>query len=127
MRGTCLIYFKATEWKLLGDMQRGVCQALAIYVFAHLLVCHLTPSPSACHMKSYPGRYRPEDFPTEAEWSARITIEKSRAIKCPSLLDHLIGAKKMQQVLAAPGMLEKFAGEASLADVALIRSTFAGL
>ena len=35
-------------------------------------------------------------------WSARLHLEKSAAIKCPSVLTHLAGAKKIQQVLASP-------------------------
>ena len=35
--------------------------------------------------------HRPDDFPTENEWQARETIERSNALKCPSLADHLTG------------------------------------
>jgi glutathione synthase len=46
--------------------------------------------------------YSPDDYPEEKEWSARLHLEKSRAIKCPSVLTHLAGCKKVQQVLATP-------------------------
>lgn len=46
--------------------------------------------------------YSPDDYPNEQEWDARLHLEKSRAIKCPSLLTHLAGCKKVQQVLATP-------------------------
>lgn len=46
--------------------------------------------------------YSPDDYPSEQEWNARLHLEKSRAIKCPSLLTHLAGCKKVQQVLATP-------------------------
>lgn len=36
-------------------------------------------------------------------WEARTHLERSRAIKCPSVLLLLAGIKKVQQVLAAPG------------------------
>ena len=56
----------------------------------------------------YRAGYTPNDYPTEAEWNTRIYLEQSRAIKCPSLAVQLSGAKKIQQVLAEPGVLEAF-------------------
>ena len=35
-------------------------------------------------------------------------MERSRAIKCPSAALHLAGTKKVQQVLASPGVLERY-------------------
>ena len=52
---------------------------------------------------------------------ARLLIERSRAIKCPSILGHLAGLKKVQQALAEPDVLERFV-EPKLAG--RIRSTF---
>ena len=49
--------------------------------------------------------YTPHDYPGEAEWEARLLIERSFALKCPSIGQHLAGTKKVQQVLAAPAML----------------------
>jgi glutathione synthetase len=46
--------------------------------------------------------YSPDDYPKDFDWLARETLEKSRAIKCPSLLTQLAGCKKVQQVLATP-------------------------
>lgn len=46
--------------------------------------------------------YSPDDYPKEEDWAARLHLEKSRAIKCPSILTHLAGCKKVQQVLATP-------------------------
>ena len=34
-------------------------------------------------------------------------LERSKAIKCPSASIHLAGTKKVQQVLASPGKLER--------------------
>jgi len=39
---------------------------------------------------------------------ARLQLEKSRAIKSPSILSHLTGFKKVQQALTAPGILERW-------------------
>lgn len=36
----------------------------------------------------------------------RLEIEKSRAVKCPDIACNLAGVKKVQQVLALPGVLE---------------------
>ena len=49
----------------------------------------------------------PDDYPTDAEWDARLTVEKAQCAKCPSIEDHLSGAKKIQQELATPGVIEK--------------------
>ena len=35
-------------------------------------------------------------------------IERSMAIKCPNISYHLAGTKKMQQVVASPGVLERY-------------------
>ncbi|KAL5995822.1 Glutathione synthetase [Asimina triloba] len=50
--------------------------------------------------------YSPNDYPSESEWNARLVIEKSCAIKCPSISYHLVGTKKIQQELAKPNVLE---------------------
>ncbi|RFU25251.1 hypothetical protein B7463_g11089, partial [Scytalidium lignicola] len=46
--------------------------------------------------------YGPQDYPDESNWRGRFQIERSHAIKCPSILTQLAGAKKVQQVLATP-------------------------
>lgn len=46
--------------------------------------------------------YGPSDYPDEAAWEARYHLERSGAIKCPTVLTQLAGAKKVQQVLATP-------------------------
>lgn len=46
--------------------------------------------------------YGPQDYPSDEAWKARLQIERSNAIKCPSILTQLAGAKKVQQVLATP-------------------------
>ena len=52
--------------------------------------------------------YHPDQYPTEKEWEARLMIERSLAIKSPSIQYHLVGTKKVQQVLAFPGVLERY-------------------
>ncbi|KAI9807343.1 MAG: hypothetical protein M1833_000086 [Piccolia ochrophora] len=46
--------------------------------------------------------YSPADYPDASAWQARAQLESSAAIKCPSILTHLAGSKKIQQVLATP-------------------------
>ena len=53
---------------------------------------------------------------------ARLQLERSRAIKCPSLLSHLTTFKKVQQELAMPGVLERFLAPD---EAALVSKTFA--
>ncbi|CAL5871563.1 uncharacterized protein PFLUO_LOCUS5816 [Penicillium psychrofluorescens] len=54
-------------------------------------------------------------------WEARLQLEKSAAIKCPSLLSHLSTFKKVQQALTIPGTLERFLQDDKAAAV---RETF---
>ena len=44
------------------------------------------------------------------EWNARLLIEQSSAVKCPSIAYQLAGTKKIQQELAKPGVLERYSG-----------------
>ncbi|KAL9320305.1 hypothetical protein ACSQ67_012144 [Phaseolus vulgaris] len=69
--------------------------------------------------------YTPKDYPSESEWRARLLMEQSSAIKCPSISYHLVGTKKIQQELAKPGVLERFVENKD--HVAKLRACFAGL
>ncbi|XP_022642717.1 glutathione synthetase, chloroplastic-like [Vigna radiata var. radiata] len=69
--------------------------------------------------------YTPADYPSESEWKARLLMEKSSAIKCPSISYHLVGTKNIQQELAKPGVLERFLDNKE--DIAKLRKCFAGL
>ncbi|KAI7842580.1 hypothetical protein COHA_003684 [Chlorella ohadii] len=68
--------------------------------------------------------YTPTDYPSEAEWAARVLVECCDAYKCPTVAYQLAGAKKIQQDLARPGVVERYA--ASPADAQLLRRFFAG-
>jgi len=67
--------------------------------------------------------YELEEYP-DYGIAARLQLERSRAIKCPSILSHLTTFKKVQQALALPGALNHF-----LSDVesVLIAETFTPL
>ncbi|KAJ2335820.1 Glutathione synthetase [Coemansia sp. RSA 2681] len=73
----------------------------------------------------YRSGYAPTDFPGEKEWDGRWLVERSRAISVPNLAYHLAGCKKIQQVLAQPGIVERFIDDPQVA--ALVRECFVGL
>jgi glutathione synthase len=52
--------------------------------------------------------YGPGDYPSNTEWEARRMLERSTAIKCPTVITQLAGCKKVQQVLASTGELERY-------------------
>ncbi|XP_053173846.1 glutathione synthetase-like [Scomber japonicus] len=69
--------------------------------------------------------YMPNNY-TEQSWETRLLMERSLAVKCPDVGTQLAGTKKVQQVVARPGVLEKFFPDQP--DVVeQIRATFAGL
>lgn len=73
--------------------------------------------------------YAPTDYPggdNGPEWNARLTLETSKATKCPCLGYHLAGTKKVQQELARPGILERFFPD-DAEKVSAMRACFAGL
>ncbi|KAI4155535.1 MAG: hypothetical protein LQ340_000951 [Diploschistes diacapsis] len=65
--------------------------------------------------------YDEAEYATDQGVAARYRLERSRAIKCPSLLAHLTTLKKVQQVLARPGVLERFL---SAEKAGRVRETF---
>uniref|UniRef100_A0A182QKC0 Glutathione synthetase n=1 Tax=Anopheles farauti TaxID=69004 RepID=A0A182QKC0_9DIPT len=69
--------------------------------------------------------YEPGHYHGQAEWDARLLIERSLAIKCPSIQYHLAGTKKVQQALAKPDVLARFVGDAKKIDA--VRDIFTGL
>ncbi|DAA77144.1 TPA_exp: Glutathione synthetase (GSH-S) [Trichophyton benhamiae CBS 112371] len=75
--------------------------------------------------------YGPQDYPDESAWKARTHLERSAAIKCPTVLNQLSGCKKVQQILATavsgPEMdyLTRFLPCTNPGRIQQIRSTFA--
>lgn len=90
---------------------------------AKLVVRQPTRPPFTVSVVYYRAGYGPADYPSEAEWDARATVEKSVAVKCPSVAVQLVGTKKIQQVLDNPGEVERFVEDAN--DANLIRACFA--
>ena len=74
--------------------------------------------------------YTPTDYTSSRSWKARLHLERSAAIKCPSILTHLAGSKKIQQILATPSSphLDRFLSSTSSADyIERVRATFAAI
>jgi len=74
-----------------------------------------------------PGDYGDGDatLADSPQWRARLLLERSAAVRSPDVWVQLVGAKKVQQVLARPGALERFLGDSP--EAAELRSSFAGL
>jgi glutathione synthase len=74
----------------------------------------------------YRAGYAPTDYTSATDWHARLHIERSRAIRCPTVLTQLAGLKKVQQVLATPGSqhVEHFISGSGVAAVQHVRDTF---
>lgn len=70
--------------------------------------------------------YLPDHYPTEKEWKTRTDMERSTAIISPDIRLSLAGSKKIQQVLAKPGVIERFL-PGQTEKIAELRSTFTGL
>ena len=72
----------------------------------------LTTKPVEVSVVYYRAAYTPRDYQSPSDWATRLLIERSTAIKCPTVALQLAGAKKVQQVLAAPsnddGLLQRF-------------------
>ncbi|EOD22341.1 glutathione synthetase [Emiliania huxleyi CCMP1516] len=88
--------------------------------------------PDGASVVYFRAGYTPNDYPTaRGGWSGRELLERSHAIKCPSIGQHLAGTKKaisrarVQQLLADEAALARFAGGAE--EAALLRTCFAGL
>jgi hypothetical protein len=70
--------------------------------------------------------YEPAQYHGDLEWESRLKIERSRAIKCPSIYYHLAGTKKVQQSLADSQTLERFLGS-DKQKIEAVRNIFTGL
>lgn len=79
--------------------------------------------------------YTHVDYANETEFGVRLLLERSCAIKCPTIQLQLAGGKKVQQVLTKPGVLESFlldrarwgGPEFTEGDVALLRGSWMGM
>ena len=65
--------------------------------------------------------YEPSEY-TSSGRACRLLLERSRAVKCPTILGHLATFKKVQQSLALADAVERFL---SSEDAARVKQTFA--
>lgn len=95
------------------------------------LIYHPPHSPefafevTTAYLRAY---YAPDEYKSERDWDARVHLERSAAIKCPTVLNQLSGCKKVQQVLAqptGPDHLSSFLGGIRPDVIARLRETFA--
>lgn len=88
---------------------------------------HSPTTPYEVSVLYFRSTYSPDDFPTASSWESRYHLERSAAIKCPSILTHLAGSKKIQQVLATPSSphLSRFIKKPETASA--IQKTFAAI
>lgn len=93
-------------------------------------------SPVEISVVYFRAGYGPADYPSSKAWETRLLLERSLAIKCPTIALQLAGAKKVQQVLSEPGVLEYFlldpsrtsGGQTFTADdIASLRRSFTAL
>jgi glutathione synthase len=69
---------------------------------------NLDDEPLLASVIYFRAGYTPNDYPSDTEWNGRLLLEKSSAIKAPSIGIHLGGAKRVQQRLAEPQVLEQY-------------------
>lgn len=72
----------------------------------------------------YRSGYAPTDYYNDQIWDSRLYLEKTLAIKCPSVLTQLSGAKKVQQLLTQQDIVKSVVPELNEADLAKLMSTF---
>ncbi|KAG7662565.1 GSH2 [[Candida] subhashii] len=77
----------------------------------------------------YRAGYSPDDYEhnPQSTWNSRLILEKSLAIKCPSILTQLSGAKKIQQLLTKKEIVEKLLPTVSQEDLKKLMSTFVSI
>lgn len=92
-----------------------------------LLYCppHSPNTPFEITTVYFRAGYAPDDYRDQEAWNARLHIERSKAIKCPNILTHLAGCKKIQQVLATPNAPHLFRFLPDEAEAARVKETFA--
>lgn len=72
--------------------------------------------------------YSPDEYKSTRDWDARMHLERSAAIKCPTVLNQLSGCKKVQQILAqptGPDHLTSLLSGVDTATISRLRETFA--
>ena len=87
--------FRLPFGRVLSDTQLGASRSL-IYTPPSI------PNKYEVTVVYLRAGYSPSEYEDQTAWDARLQLERSAAIKCPSILLQLAGTKKVQQVLATP-------------------------
>ncbi|KAI6156097.1 hypothetical protein EDD17DRAFT_1629844, partial [Pisolithus thermaeus] len=61
--------------------------------------------------------YAPSDYPPSTHYTTRVTLERNRAIHCPTISLRLAGGKKIQELLSRPGVVKRFTRDANVQTV----------
>lgn len=85
---------------------------------------HLVLDGQVIAMAYFRAGYGPEDYAEPSAWQGRELVENSSAIAVPTVATQLAGTKKVQQLLATPQILRKFAADS---DAARMEAAFAGI
>jgi glutathione synthetase len=133
------------EYELeMADAKMPVFRLAFADVLKHTTLANTSKRQLVYHAPHNPGKtyevavvyfrcgYGPSDYPDESAWKARLQIESSNAIKCPSVLSQLAGAKKVQQVLATPtnsttSILKRFMKDSDNSVISNIQKTFTNI
>lgn len=78
--------------------------------------------------------YTMNEYLTPMHYTTRFVLERSKAIKCPTIALQLAGGKKVQEVLTQPGVLERFLADERYGEdvfgedeINELRATFMGM
>eukprot|EP01040_Poterioochromonas_malhamensis_P012805 gene12805-14033_t len=109
----------ACEFVTLSDVaERGRVNERGQLLLKHTL----TSQERVVSVAYYRAGYTPDDYSEEKQWTARELVERSDAIKCPSVGYHLAGCKAVQAALFKPDVVELFL---SAEESQVIRQSFA--
>lgn len=113
--------FRRTFRQLDATLSLGPNKELLMKVQSHLNTTE-TVELSIVYFRT---AYAPLDFAYENAWNVRLLLERSRAIKCPSIQFQLAGVKKFQSVLCNKSILERYIEPVDPTTVVKVWNTFA--
>ncbi|KAJ5908438.1 hypothetical protein N7495_001120 [Penicillium taxi] len=117
--------FRVTSNKILDQSSISTSNPSRPLVFTPAHSSSSAFEVTTVYLRAY---YSPDEYTSSRDWEARRHLERSAAIKCPSVLNQLAGCKKIQQVLAeptGPDHLSSFLKDIDPALISRLRDTFA--
>ena len=96
----------ALELRLVRDYRLTVIRRSLGKINPQLLENHLFVDGLEVPLVYFRSGYDPKHYPSGKEWEVRELIEKSRAVKCPTVLGQLAGTKKVQQLWCTENMMQ---------------------